>query len=119
MFDNVAVMLPVCPAQPGPGPRGHRDRSGVLWYPTSRPSVNSAFRKAEIEGWFVLLGPAGVPDDIVRRLNAAVNAVLSAPSKVEHLAELGAGRLVGKPEDVTALIVGDRKKWGRVIREAV
>ncbi|SDE52238.1 Bug family tripartite tricarboxylate transporter substrate binding protein [Belnapia rosea] len=117
MFDNVAVMLPYV--------RRGEVRALAVTGPKRSPLVPNlptlrelGLQEAEIEGWFVLLGPAGMPDDTVRRLNAAVNAVVSAPSMVEQLAELGAEALVGRPGDVTALIVGDRETWGRVIRGA-
>jgi tripartite-type tricarboxylate transporter receptor subunit TctC len=72
---------------------------------------------AEIEGWFIVLGPAGVPDAVVQRLNTAINKVLAAPATVERLAALGAEPLVGPPQDVTTLVSNDRDRWGKVIRE--
>ncbi len=38
---------------------------------------------AEIEGWFIVLGPAGVLDAVVQRLNTAINKVLAAPATAE------------------------------------
>ncbi len=72
---------------------------------------------AEIEGWFIVLGPAGVPDAVVQRLNAAINKVLAAPATAEKLATLGAEPLIGPPQDVTTLVAGDRERWGKVIRD--
>ena len=64
-----------------------------------------------------MLGPAGVPDAVVQRLNAAVNKVLVAPATAERLATIGAEPLVGPPQDVTALVAKDRERWGKVIRD--
>lgn len=117
MFDNIAVILPhvrrgELRALAVTGPRRSPLTPNV---PTLR---ELGLQEAEIEGWFILLGPAGVPDAIVRRLNGAVNKVLAAPATTERLSELGAEPLVGTPQDVTTLVVGDRERWGRVIREA-
>lgn len=117
MFDNIAVMLPhvrrgEVRALALTGPRRSALAPDV---PTLR---ELGLQDAEIEGWFILLGPAGVPDAVVGRLNEAVNRILAAPATVERLSGLGAEPLVGGPQDVTALVVGDREKWGRVIREA-
>jgi tripartite-type tricarboxylate transporter receptor subunit TctC len=117
MFDNVAVMLPhvrrgEVRALAVTGPR----RSPLT---PDLPTLRElGLQEAEIEGWFIVLGPAGVPDAVVRRLNGAVNTVLSAPATAERLSSLGAEPLAGEPQNVTALIVGDREKWGRMIREA-
>jgi tripartite-type tricarboxylate transporter receptor subunit TctC len=72
---------------------------------------------AEIEGWFVLLGPAGVPAAVTQRLNAAVNKALASPALAEKLATMGAEPLIGPPQDVVTLVNGDRERWGKVIRE--
>ena len=116
MFDNVAVMLPYVQrgemrALAVTGPK----RSALAPdLPTLR-ELNLA--AAEIEGWFIVLGPAGVPEPVVKRLNEAVNKVLAAPSTAERLATLGAEPLAGPPQDVVTLVSSDRDRWGKVIRE--
>jgi len=116
MFDNVAVMLPyVRRGDLRPlavtGPR----RSPLTpELPTLR---EIGLQAAEIEGWFILLGPPGVPDAIVLRLNNAVNAILASRATIERLVALGAEPLSGTPQDVVTLVAGDRERWGRVIRE--
>lgn len=116
MFDNVAVMLPYVQ-------RGEMKALAVTSpkrsalapdLPTLR-ELNLA--AAEIEGWFVVLGPAGTPDAVVQRLNSAVNKVLATPATAEKLATLGAEPLIGPPQDVTTLVGTDRERWGKVIRE--
>ncbi len=116
MFDNVAVMLPYV--------RRGELRALAVTGPRRSPLVPDVptlreigLADAEIEGWFVLLGPPGMPEAIVRRLNRAVNAVLSSLGTVERLTALGAEPLVVTPQDITALVSGDRERWGRVIRE--
>jgi tripartite-type tricarboxylate transporter receptor subunit TctC len=74
--------------------------------------------EVEIEGWFVVLGPAGVPDAVVLRVNAAVNKVLVAPATARRLAEIGADPLIGPPKDVATIVGNDRERWGKVIRDA-
>ena len=116
MFDNVAVMLPY--VQRGEmralAVTGPKRSTLVPDLPTLR-ELNLA--AAEIEGWFIVLGPAGVPDAVVQRLNAAVNKVLAAPATAERLATMGAEPLPGPPQDVVTLVSGDRDRWGKVIRD--
>jgi tripartite-type tricarboxylate transporter receptor subunit TctC len=112
MFDNVAVMLPY--VQLGEL-RGlavtSPERSALVPdLPTLRELALAA---AEIEGWFIVLGPAGVPDAVLQRLSTAINKVLAAPATAERLAALDAEPLVGPPQDVTTLICNYRERWAR------
>lgn len=72
----------------------------------------------EASTWFAVMAPAGTPGDIVRRLNAELNAALQLPDIRERLATLGAEPLGGTPEDVAARLRGDLAKWSEVIRAA-
>jgi tripartite-type tricarboxylate transporter receptor subunit TctC len=116
MFDNVAVMLPYVQRGEMRGLAVTSPKRSALVpdLPTLRELDLGA---AEIEGWFIVLGPAGVPDAVVQRLNAAINKVLAAPATAERLAALGAEPLAGPPQDVAALVTADRERWGKVIRE--
>ncbi len=116
MFDNVAVLMPYVQRGEVRGLAVTSPKRSALVpnLPTLRELDLAA---AEIEGWFVVLGPVGVPDAVVKRLNAAVNKVLAAPATAEKLAALGAEPLGGPPQDVTTLVTGDRDRWGKVIRE--
>ncbi len=116
MFDNVAVLMPYVQRGEVRGLAVTSPKRSALVpnLPTLRELDLAA---AEIEGWFVVLGPVGVPDAVVKRLNVAVNKVLAAPATAEKLAALGAEPLGGPPQDVTTLVTGDRDRWGKVIRE--
>jgi len=116
MFDNVAVMLPYVQRgeMRGLAVTGPKRSALVPELPTLR---ELGLEAAEIEGWFILLGPAGVPDAVAQRLNAAVNKVLASPGMAEKLATMGAEPLIGPPKDVVTLVNGDRDRWGKVIRE--
>jgi tripartite-type tricarboxylate transporter receptor subunit TctC len=72
----------------------------------------------EASTWFAVMAPAGTPGDIVRRLNAELNAALQLPDIRERLATLGAEPLGGTPDDVAARLRGDLAKWSEVIRAA-
>lgn len=117
MFDNVAVLLPYVQ-------RGELRALAVTSPKRSAlvPDVPTlrelGLGEAEIIGWFIVLGPVGLPAPVVQRLNAAINKVLAAPATAKKLAELGAEPLVGPPDDVTKLVAQDREHWGKVIRDA-
>ena len=67
--------------------------------------------------WFALVGPAGLPKEIVARLYDAAGAALAKPDVVEHMINLG---LQPKPltPDATAQFMADtRERWGKVVKE--
>ena len=72
----------------------------------------------KIEVWWGLLGPAGLPADIVKRLNAELNAVLGLPDVQESLYREGALQHPGTPEEFGNLIAGEFGRWKELIRDA-
>lgn len=117
MFENLALTLGMT--------RAGEVRGLAVTSPERSPEVPDLPTMAEaglpemrIEGWFGLLGPRGVPAEVVAALNAALNDWLRAPETGQKLAGLGARRLGGPPEALAALVREERAIWGRVIREA-
>ena len=69
--------------------------------------------------WYALSGPAGVPDDIVRKLNRAVAQVLELPDVRQRLDQDAVEREPMTPEELTAFITREVAKWGPVARKFV
>jgi tripartite-type tricarboxylate transporter receptor subunit TctC len=66
--------------------------------------------------WFSLSGPAGLPAEIVNRLNAEVRRALQLPDVRERLRPEGieAGDL--DPQQFTAFLASELKRWAPVVR---
>lgn len=67
--------------------------------------------------WVALLGPAGLPRDMVMRLNGDIERLLKAPDVRPAIIATGLEVSTGTPEDLATLIRVEYEKWGRVIRE--
>lgn len=67
--------------------------------------------------WVALLGPGGMPRDIVLRLNGDIAKLLRAPEVRPAIVATGLEVSTGTPEELTSLIRVEYEKWGRVIRE--
>jgi len=80
--------------------------------------AESGYPGFECDTWAALLGPAGLPDQIVRQLNAAIAKIVKMPDVAERIAAQGAAPRVGTPEQARALIRGDLAKWEKVIAQA-
>lgn len=71
-----------------------------------------------VDAWFGIVAPAGVPKDIVARLNAAIVNGLKAADVKQRFAELGYEVIGDTPEQFMATIRTDIEKFGRVIKSA-
>jgi tripartite-type tricarboxylate transporter receptor subunit TctC len=69
-----------------------------------------------VSAWFGMIVPAGVPRDIVHRLNRDINEVLAMPDVREKLNIAGLTPVGGSAEEFDAYVKAEVERWGRVIR---
>jgi tripartite-type tricarboxylate transporter receptor subunit TctC len=67
--------------------------------------------------WFGFMGPAGLPRDIVTRLNAELNRIVKLPDVSARLADQLFDVRTSTPEEFAALIKSDVAKWTKVVRD--
>ena len=70
----------------------------------------------EVLNWYGVLGPMGLPQDVVVKLNGEVHRVLALPEVKERLASQGAEVLISTPQEFGAFIVSETEKWARVVK---
>jgi tripartite-type tricarboxylate transporter receptor subunit TctC len=70
----------------------------------------------EATAWFGVGMPRGTPPDIVNKMNAAINKVMSNPKIRERLAELGGVPITGTPADFGKIIQAETDKWAKVVK---
>ena len=68
--------------------------------------------------WFAVVGPAGTPPEVVKKLNAEINALLASTYGRAKLQQYGAVVNAGPPELLGKLMQEDSKKWQKVITAA-
>jgi tripartite-type tricarboxylate transporter receptor subunit TctC len=90
----------------------------IATWPEVPTADEAGLRGFAAPGWFGLSVPSGVPDAIVTRLNAEVNAVLAMPEVKLRLEELGAAAAPGTPAEFAALIEAQRAQWSEAVRAA-
>jgi tripartite-type tricarboxylate transporter receptor subunit TctC len=71
-----------------------------------------------VEGIWSLYGPAGLPPELVARLNAATNALLRDPAALATLRAQGVEPTGGTPEQLAAQTRAQIEQWRPVIRAA-
>ena len=67
--------------------------------------------------YYSLFGPAGMPPDVLLRLNAAVNESLKAPDVRAAIARIGFEPHGGTPADFAALIAREMKVWTPIVQK--
>ncbi len=70
----------------------------------------------ESSSWFGVLAPAGTPKAIVARLNADIHKSLQDAGVVKRLSGVGFEIVYGTPEQFTAYIKSEIKKWAKVVK---
>jgi tripartite-type tricarboxylate transporter receptor subunit TctC len=87
-------------------------------FPDTPTVAEAAVPAFEAAAWFGLIGPRGMPDDIVQRLNAACASVLADSAVREKIKGLGAEARHSSPKEITNLIATDIKRWSDVVEKA-
>lgn len=80
--------------------------------------LESGYPSVIITGWSGLLGPAGVPRDVVNRLQREVARHLLSPQLKESMMRQGAEPVASTPEQFAAFIKSEALKWSQVIKRA-
>lgn len=65
----------------------------------------------DMEEWFGLFGPPGMPADKVEQLNRRLRSVIDDPEVVGLMRPLGLEVDTGSPQELVALIEGHRRTW--------
>jgi tripartite-type tricarboxylate transporter receptor subunit TctC len=69
--------------------------------------------------WFGLFGPAGMPPDIVMKIDTEARRIFSDPAfRIRFLDPQMFESMAGPPDAFAAYIRAERDKWAKVIREA-
>jgi tripartite-type tricarboxylate transporter receptor subunit TctC len=80
--------------------------------------AESGIRGAEADSWLAIVGPAGMPADIVGRLNREIAAALQTPDTRDRLAQLGLEVVASAPALYQQLQETDLVKWGDAVRRS-
>ncbi|AMN44952.1 Bug family tripartite tricarboxylate transporter substrate binding protein [Rhodoplanes sp. Z2-YC6860] len=82
------------------------------------PAINETVPGVTMDGWFVLVGPAGLPADIVQRMNREVGEFLKGDAIKQRLAGFGlATSGAGTPQSTGEFIAREQEKWRALAQE--
>ncbi|WP_376095658.1 Bug family tripartite tricarboxylate transporter substrate binding protein [Roseomonas sp. CCTCC AB2023176] len=76
----------------------------------------TGFESLAMPGWYALVGPAGMPDAVTERLNAAVRATVMNPDAARRLREQALEPMTATAAEVRRAVETDSANWGAFIR---
>jgi len=72
----------------------------------------------EVTSWYGVFGPAGLPGDIIVKLNSEIGSAVTAPDVKERLAALGAEPSVKAPDQFGRYVRQEIIKWAKVVKDS-
>jgi len=72
----------------------------------------------EVTSWYGVFGPAGLPADIVVKLNSEIGSAVTAAEVKERLAALGAEPSVKSPDQFGRYVRQEITKWAKVVKDS-
>jgi tripartite-type tricarboxylate transporter receptor subunit TctC len=72
----------------------------------------------EGDSWLAIMGPPGIPADVVAKLNQEIAAALREPETTERLAKLGLVVVASSPTTFTEILTRDEAKWGKAVKDS-
>jgi len=78
--------------------------------------IESGYPHVTSEIFYGIFGPAGLPAEVVDKVNAAANAALKSSDLLVRFSDLGFTAQGGSAQDFAALIPAEMKKWLPIVK---
>jgi tripartite-type tricarboxylate transporter receptor subunit TctC len=66
--------------------------------------------------WYGIMAPAGLPQEIVNRINSEMNAVLKSPEVRKKIADFGGEPGGGTPADFDRFVAAELKRYAEIVK---
>jgi len=81
------------------------------------PAIAEVLPGYVAEVWYAVFAPGATPPDVLARLNAAIRRAAEAPDYRARLKNEGLTVAVNSPQEMTALMRAEEKRWGKVVAD--
>lgn len=79
--------------------------------------AEQGFSGYEVNSWWGIVAPTGVPAPIRNQLHASLSEILARPELRARLEQVGATVRASKPHEFAAYIAEETTLWGKVVRD--
>jgi len=84
--------------------------------PNVPTATEQGMKNFNLESWFALYAPAGTSPEVIKKLNAEVNKILSRPDIQKRAEESGTTVEIMTPAQLTTYTQKEFEYWGKVIK---
>jgi len=114
-FDALPTLIPLI-KEGKLRPLAVLSRSRLKMLPDVPTMLESGYPTFPTNPWTGIVAPPGTPPDIVKRLNEAINAALSAPEAQAKMQTLALAPVNGTPEEFARRITADVPVWQELVK---
>lgn len=82
------------------------------------PTIAESLPGFEMTSWLAFFGPAGMPEDVVNKLNHALVSAINDPRITKQLKDMGLEPVANSAQEFAALLPQDVEMRGKLIRAA-
>ena len=82
------------------------------------PAIAETLPGFDLSAWYGIVGPAGLPEPVVRRLHNEIRTAMASPDIGKRLNTEGAVHWDVSPEEFRGYVVAETKRWKTVIEAA-
>ncbi len=84
--------------------------------PDTVSMIEAGFAGFDPGNWVAIVGPAGIPRDVVARLNSEIVKILREPATRDKIAAQGFNIVTSTSDELAAYIRSEHEKWGRLVK---
>jgi tripartite-type tricarboxylate transporter receptor subunit TctC len=84
--------------------------------PAVATMIESGFDGFELGNWLAIVGPAGIPRDIVARLNSDISRILREPAISDKMSAQGFNIALSTADELAVFLRNERYKWGKLVK---
>ena len=84
--------------------------------PDTVSMIEAGFAGFDPGNWVAIVGPAGMPKEIVARLNGEIGKILREPATRDKIAAQGFNIVTSTPEELAAYMRSEYEKWGKLVK---
>jgi tripartite-type tricarboxylate transporter receptor subunit TctC len=82
------------------------------------PAIAESLPGYAAGSWHGIFGPAGLPPEVLKRLNAELVKVVRSPGVADKLRGMGVNVVANSPDEFTEFVRAEIVKWAQVIKTA-
>lgn len=80
------------------------------------PTIAETYPAVAVVGWHGIWAPAGVPNEVVQRLNAELTRITQTPEVQKLIAETGSEPMSAGVDAMTTTVRQEKRTWGALVK---